>query len=113
MPAIRTLGPPGTHTKVCAIDRSPFRCVASTYTSTLRDRAQPPHDDYAKLPRSEASLAESRSRCDDVRTRSAPVAPHADRYVISSGPNTVTSRDRKSTRLNSSHSQISYAVFCL
>src|SRR2546430_9943337 len=24
-----------------------------------------------------------------------------------------TSRDRKSTRLNSSHSQISYAVFCL
>src|SRR2546427_699113 len=26
---------------------------------------------------------------------------------------TATSRDRKSTRLNSSHSQISYAVFCL
>src|SRR2546430_9582268 len=25
----------------------------------------------------------------------------------------VVSRDRKSTRLNSSHSQISYAVFCL
>src|SRR5688572_32573467 len=25
----------------------------------------------------------------------------------------VESRDRKSTRLNSSHSQISYAVFCL
>src|SRR2546430_8122375 len=26
---------------------------------------------------------------------------------------TVRERDRKSTRLNSSHSQISYAVFCL
>src|SRR5688572_32673545 len=26
---------------------------------------------------------------------------------------TLSSRDRKSTRLNSSHSQISYAVFCL
>src|SRR2546430_4635394 len=25
----------------------------------------------------------------------------------------MTTRDRKSTRLNSSHSQISYAVFCL
>src|SRR2546430_11452839 len=25
----------------------------------------------------------------------------------------ITSQDRKSTRLNSSHSQISYAVFCL
>src|SRR2546430_4431571 len=28
-------------------------------------------------------------------------------------PFTVVLRDRKSTRLNSSHSQISYAVFCL
>src|SRR5688572_31551773 len=27
--------------------------------------------------------------------------------------NTSSSKDRKSTRLNSSHSQISYAVFCL
>src|SRR2546430_3759493 len=27
--------------------------------------------------------------------------------------NSALSRDRKSTRLNSSHSQISYAVFCL
>src|SRR2546430_11478261 len=26
---------------------------------------------------------------------------------------TLTQKDRKSTRLNSSHSQISYAVFCL
>src|SRR2546430_3336106 len=26
---------------------------------------------------------------------------------------TISTRDRKSTRLNSSHSQISYAVFCL
>src|SRR2546430_5601473 len=29
------------------------------------------------------------------------------------GPREVESVDRKSTRLNSSHSQISYAVFCL
>src|SRR5256886_7358128 len=28
-------------------------------------------------------------------------------------PGAVVLRDRKSTRLNSSHSQISYAVFCL
>src|SRR5688572_32954063 len=28
-------------------------------------------------------------------------------------PEVVLARDRKSTRLNSSHSQISYAVFCL
>src|SRR5688572_31480954 len=30
-----------------------------------------------------------------------------------SGPEIVPVADRKSTRLNSSHSQISYAVFCL
>src|SRR2546427_1081063 len=29
------------------------------------------------------------------------------------GPDPARLRDRKSTRLNSSHSQISYAVFCL
>src|SRR2546430_13123813 len=29
------------------------------------------------------------------------------------GIGTAVARDRKSTRLNSSHSQISYAVFCL
>src|SRR2546427_1832978 len=29
------------------------------------------------------------------------------------GPGDMTEGDRKSTRLNSSHSQISYAVFCL
>src|SRR2546430_12107181 len=41
------------------------------------------------------------TRC--ARTGSGPVAPHPD----------SAARDRKSTRLNSSHSQISYAVFCL
>src|SRR2546430_13012355 len=33
--------------------------------------------------------------------------------VTSNPAETTTKRDRKSTRLNSSHSQISYAVFCL
>src|SRR5688572_32465145 len=36
--------------------------------------------------------------------------PIADRAFQ---PNLVFTGDRKSTRLNSSHSQISYAVFCL
>src|SRR2546430_4360050 len=38
------------------------------------------------------------------------------RYVSHStrvGPPPARARDRKSTRLNSSHGQISYAVFCL
>src|SRR2546430_12980385 len=33
--------------------------------------------------------------------------------VFRAGPHLLYKRDRKSTRLNSSHSQISYAVFCL
>src|SRR2546430_12677840 len=32
---------------------------------------------------------------------------------VASAVNNDVARDRKSTRLNSSHSQISYAVFCL
>src|SRR2546430_7980669 len=33
--------------------------------------------------------------------------------AVRSGSSPTTASDRKSTRLNSSHSQISYAVFCL
>src|SRR2546427_12806951 len=36
-----------------------------------------------------------------------------DRATYQEHPRRFTSVDRKSTRLNSSHSQISYAVFCL
>src|SRR2546428_2585636 len=39
-------------------------------------------------------------------------SPSSNR-VSSSVSHTVTVSDRKSTRLNSSHDQISYAVFCL
>src|SRR3712207_459309 len=33
--------------------------------------------------------------------------------LLSNGPGTISAQDRKSTRLNSSHANISYAVFCL
>src|SRR3712207_7198265 len=56
-----------------------------------------------------------RSRCPTAPTRpSAPMAHHArDRrgaFKLALGSRR---RDRKSTRLNSSHANISYAVFCL
>src|SRR5688572_23988863 len=53
--------------------------------------------------------AEAQSR---VRALQARIRPH----FLFNSMNTIASltrRDRKSTRLNSSHSQISYAVFCL
>src|SRR5699024_12167176 len=44
----------------------------------------------------------------------AQSAPGVDwRALSSDGPLRHTARDRKSTRLNSSHVSISYAVFCL
>src|SRR5688572_31634811 len=45
------------------------------------------------------------------RRSSIPVTTAA--LAESRPTSTCTPRDRKSTRLNSSHSQISYAVFCL
>src|SRR5207244_13630704 len=49
-------------------------------------------------------------RADPSRTRRlhVPAAP-----VLRAGARTSSVRDRKSTRLNSSHQIISYAVFCL
>src|SRR2546430_10442309 len=45
--------------------------------------------------------------------RDDPQRAHADRVRAPRRPRVVEAVDRKSTRLNSSHSQISYAVFCL
>src|SRR2546430_12526635 len=44
-----------------------------------------------------------------IYRRQKPLTPTASRFVEM----LKEARDRKSTRLNSSHSQISYAVFCL
>src|SRR3712207_7169202 len=40
------------------------------------------------------------------------VAP-ADVHLVATGKDAAVFEDRKSTRLNSSHANISYAVFCL
>src|SRR2546427_4290485 len=56
------------------------------------------------------------SRRDACRGRSSSRRPRRSSTVSATAgsPRTALgSRDRKSTRLNSSHSQISYAVFCL
>src|SRR2546430_11824499 len=45
-----------------------------------------------------------------LRAIAAEAQPHANGNVA---PRRHRAKDRKSTRLNSSHSQISYAVFCL
>src|SRR2546430_11560215 len=49
-------------------------------------------------------------RLDEIFNHEAGATHHADQLFP---PVQIFERDRKSTRLNSSHSQISYAVFCL
>src|SRR5256886_3452857 len=61
------------------------------------------------------SVEEIRAAVDEAHHAGVPVSVHvfggeAADNAIEAG---VDSIDRKSTRLNSSHSQISYAVFCL
>src|SRR2546430_13651761 len=73
---------------------------------------------YTTLFRSEVRVAEhldgERPPPDQIRldVRVPPVGTRLARRHPGEGPRPRV-RDRKSTRLNSSHSQISYAVFCL
>src|SRR2546430_5598499 len=62
---------------------------------------------YTTLFRSVGLLAEDAERHQESAHQQDPGHP------IDAGDATLAWRDRKSTRLNSSHSQISYAVFCL
>src|SRR3712207_7330651 len=57
----------------------------------------PPHPASAPLPRSVAPAS--------------PAPPNLKKSLRLTAPRVL--RDRKSTRLNSSHANISYAVFCL
>src|SRR3712207_7203721 len=55
-------------------------------------------------PAAEISAAAEREGCDLIA-----MSTHGHRFL----QDLVRGRDRKSTRLNSSHANISYAVFCL
>src|SRR2546427_6975073 len=49
----------------------------------------------------------------EIRTPAASTSVRGTRFLVQADAAGSTAADRKSTRLNSSHSQISYAVFCL
>src|SRR2546427_7961077 len=72
--------------------RRPPRSTLFPYTTLFRSRVA-----FSELP---------------TRLRTAR-ASYSRRAFISEPPTRQRTQDRKSTRLNSSHSQISYAVFCL
>src|SRR3712207_6941664 len=86
--------------------RRPPRSTLFPYTTLFRSQA---------VHRGRADRRERTGRLDDLGHRRQPAHPaggHAglrDRHTAVGLP----LQDRKSTRLNSSHANISYAVFCL
>src|SRR2546430_3119564 len=96
--------------------RRPPRSTLFPYTTLFRSRRHP-----AAVALARGAVARRdrgrRVRCTELRAR-AHLRPFRATEV-SGTPETRGQRpgagdlDRKSTRLNSSHSQISYAVFCL
>src|SRR3712207_7085606 len=75
--------------------RRPPRSTLFPYTTLFRSGGGPPVSPDTEGAR---DTREDRTRRQDVSRRHRPCAPGGD---------------RKSTRLNSSHANISYAVFCL
>src|SRR3712207_8749090 len=85
--------------------RRPPRSTLFPYTTLFRSRARhqgPAHrpPDAAQPVRLDSARSSHGEHPADGREGAAEAAPHLG-------------RDRKSTRLNSSHANISYAVFCL
>src|SRR3712207_7798011 len=90
--------------------RRPPRSTLFPYTTLFRSLAvrRVGHDPRLRAGERDCAVAEvvDRHRAERVRD---PLA-HGDEHVHLAR---VRKRDRKSTRLNSSHANISYAVFCL
>src|SRR2546430_3984867 len=82
--------------------RRPPRSTLFPYTTLFRSRA---HGRDRRTP--------ARQRIAGRRPRSGGRGSALLRGVLRAGYERRRQEDRKSTRLNSSHSQISYAVFCL
>src|SRR2546430_5465554 len=92
----------------------PFRAAAVDCSACERSNAQTGTPFGAACPKHCPTPARAHANKKPVST-----LPAYDRRVKSTFhlggflKRTITFKDRKSTRLNSSHSQISYAVFCL
>src|SRR5207244_11737586 len=79
----------------------------------LRPPPRPTLFPYTTLFRSVATGPGRHARRRNARPRDDPIRHHLRRNRPLGLRHTAYVRDRKSTRLNSSHQIISYAVFCL
>src|SRR3712207_8921014 len=87
--------------------RRPPRSTLFPYTTLFRSRGGPGADGFTP-PDSTTPRGRVQSRLRQF-LRAPPVGYADQDYRTGDRPG----RDRKSTRLNSSHANISYAVFCL
>src|SRR3712207_7838271 len=85
--------------------RRPPRSTLFPYTTLFRSKLHPPS----------TTKVENQRRIDHQQLGIAMIALHVEvnRIDCRQVPMLVSLPDRKSTRLNSSHANISYAVFCL
>src|SRR5258707_9403494 len=93
--------------------RRPPRSTLFPYTTLFRSPGGAARGEGGQLHRAvDEPVAHRRVHSDPAhgRDRRAPF-PRIRRDPVGGDPG--VSRDRKSTRLNSSHANISYAVFCL
>src|SRR2546430_11800055 len=92
--------------------RRPPRSTLFPYTtlfrSTMKVSSVAQQIVVTDVPILEVTKTESSSTLNELTVSSTPVLGRKFEDLL-----TLTPGDRKSTRLNSSHSQISYAVFCL
>src|SRR5688572_32327118 len=77
--------------------RRPPRSTLFPYTTLFRSPGR------LRVERGQIAVDDARRRAEETRRRAGHRLRDAGQQLA----------DRKSTRLNSSHSQISYAVFCL
>src|SRR3712207_8425349 len=91
--------------------RRPPRSTLFPYTTLFRSLRTSTRPKFLRTPSSETCMARSRSALDGAgakpRDEMALEGHEQDRH------RQRHQQDRKSTRLNSSHANISYAVFCL
>src|SRR5690349_23149622 len=87
--------------------RRPPRSTLFPYTTLFRSPPHPPHGAVQQVLLHHRGLAELAAQ------RRALLPSGGAPHHLGHRPAAAPGRDRKSTRLNSSHVEISYAVFCL
>src|SRR3712207_7348654 len=87
--------------------RRPPRSTLFPYTTLFRSDGEQPVDVDGRSDRHRAGLAAAVGVLRGVGAGLADGHHHPDPVLL------AHAQDRKSTRLNSSHANISYAVFCL